>query len=108
MPNGHAGVPYCGGPVFFAMVFAFFVWLPLGEEGWVAWVRFGICMALAAVIGWRIIMLLGSLAPNLSFKIFAYIRRVDRWFLWLNVVFLLALTAIYLIAGYARFSRRDL
>lgn len=54
MPNGHAGVPYCGGPVFFAMVFAFFVWLPLGEEGWVPWVRFGICMALAAAIGWRI------------------------------------------------------
>lgn len=35
-------------------MFAFFVWLPFGEEGALAWARFSICMVFAAAIGWRI------------------------------------------------------
>ena len=54
MPNGHGGVPYFGGPIVFAMMFAFLMWLPFAEGGWLAWTRFGICMILAAAIGWRV------------------------------------------------------
>jgi hypothetical protein len=54
MPNGHGGVPYFGGPVVLAMMFAFLMWLPFAEGGWLAWTRFGVCMILAAAIGWRV------------------------------------------------------
>src|SRR5262245_34735631 len=53
MPNGHGGVPFLGGPVFFAMMFATFVWVPFGNDGWFAWTRVGICLLLASAIGWR-------------------------------------------------------
>ena len=54
MPNGHGGVPYFGGPIFFAMLFVIFTWLPFGDEGWFPWVRVGVCMIFATAIGWRI------------------------------------------------------
>jgi len=54
MPNGHGGVPYFGGPVFFAIMFAIITWLPVSDEGWLAWARVGISLLLAAAIGWRL------------------------------------------------------
>jgi hypothetical protein len=54
MPNGHGGGPYFGGPIFFAIMFAVITWLPVGNDGWLAWTRVGICLLLAAAIGWRL------------------------------------------------------
>ena len=52
MPNGHGGVPFPGAPIFFAILFAAFAALPPGAAfGW-AWS--GICLALAALVGWRL------------------------------------------------------
>jgi hypothetical protein len=52
MPNGHGGVPFLGAPILFAVMFATFVGLPLKDRlGW-AWV--GICLVLAALVGWRL------------------------------------------------------
>lgn len=53
MPNGHGGVPPFGGPVFLALLFGVAALAPLGG-GWLAWTRDGICMVLAAAVGWRI------------------------------------------------------
>ena len=54
MPNGHAGVPYFGGPILFAIMFAAFAWPPFGDSGWLAWTRLGVCLLLAAAVGWRL------------------------------------------------------
>ena len=54
MPNGHGGVPYLGGPILFTIMFAAFAWQPFSNDGWFAWTRVGICLFLAAVIGWRL------------------------------------------------------
>ena len=52
MPNGHGGVPFLSGPIFFAVMFAAFAGLPLKARlGW-AWVA--ICLVLAALVGWRL------------------------------------------------------
>jgi hypothetical protein len=54
MPNGHGGVPYFGGPILFSILFAIITSLPVGNDGWLAWPRVGICLLLAAAIGWRL------------------------------------------------------
>ena len=52
MPNGHGGVPFLGAPVLLAVLFAVAVFLPLREAlGW-TWVA--VCLALAALAGWRL------------------------------------------------------
>jgi hypothetical protein len=52
MPNGHGGVPFLGAPIVFAIMFATCAGLPpKAQFGW-AWV--GICLVLAALVGWRL------------------------------------------------------
>jgi uncharacterized protein (DUF2062 family) len=52
MPNGHGGAPFMGAPIIFAVMFAIFAAAPLKEAlGW-AWVA--ICLACAALAGWRL------------------------------------------------------
>jgi hypothetical protein len=52
MPNGHGGIPFLGAPVLFAVLFAIFAALPLRDRlGW-TWVA--ICLAFAALAGWRL------------------------------------------------------
>ena len=52
MPNGHGGIPFLGAPIFFAVLFIVFAALPFKDRlGW-AWV--GICLAFAALAGWRL------------------------------------------------------
>lgn len=54
MPNGHGGVPFFAGPVVLAIAFVFLLRLPLGQDGWLAWARVGVCLVLAAAMGWRV------------------------------------------------------
>lgn len=54
MPNGHGGVPYLGGPVLFAIMFAIFASLSPGDTGWLAWGRVLVCLILGAAVGWRL------------------------------------------------------
>lgn len=54
MPNGHGGIPYFGAPVLFAIMFSIVAWIPLRNDGGCAWTRVGICIVLAAAIGWRL------------------------------------------------------
>lgn len=52
MPNGHGGIPFLGAPLLFLVLFGVLAALPLGERlgwGWVA-----ICLAFAALAGWRL------------------------------------------------------
>lgn len=52
MPNGHGGMPFMGGPVFLAVAFLVAALLPQGPAfGW-PWVV--LCLAIAALIGWRV------------------------------------------------------
>lgn len=52
MPNGHGGVPFLGAPIFFAVMFATFAWLPLKAK--LGWVWVAICLMFAALVGWRL------------------------------------------------------
>jgi hypothetical protein len=54
MPNGHGGFPYLGGPILFALLFTFFVWLPLPNHVAIIWGRLCVCLILAAMFGWRV------------------------------------------------------
>ena len=52
MPNGHGGVPFLALPIMLIVIFVTVVALPVGPRfGW-AWV--GVCLLLAALIGWRL------------------------------------------------------
>lgn len=54
MPNGHGGVPYLGGPILLAIMFATFAWQPFGNDLLFAWMRVGTCLFIAAALGWRL------------------------------------------------------
>jgi hypothetical protein len=54
MPNGHGGVPFLGSPILLAIMFAVLAWLPVEQHSWFGWPRVGICLFLAALIGWRL------------------------------------------------------
>lgn len=52
MPNGHGGAPFLGSPVLFAILFAVLASLP-GIERY-GWPYAGLCLAVAALAGWRL------------------------------------------------------
>ena len=52
MPNGHGGAPFLGSAVLFAIGFAILASLP-GVERY-GWPYVALCLAVAAVAGWRL------------------------------------------------------
>ena len=54
MPNGHGGIPWFGRPLLYAIGFAILAWRPVAGQGTPGWIRVAICLALAALIGWRV------------------------------------------------------
>jgi hypothetical protein len=92
MPNGHGGIPFLGAPVLFAVLFAVFASLPLRDRlGW-TWVA--ICLALAAMAGWRLAYHLHMRAADEYGGAYtspdAYKRAAQRY--WIAAVIYTALT----------------
>mgnify|MGYP006198840347 FL=1 len=52
MPNGHGGAPFLGSPVIFTLLFAAAAFLPPPQAR--NWVWASVCLALAALAGWRL------------------------------------------------------
>jgi hypothetical protein len=53
MPNGHGGIPHFGSPVLLALMFFAGAFWPLAPDAALQWARFAVCLALAALAGWR-------------------------------------------------------
>jgi hypothetical protein len=54
MPNGHGGIPHFGSPILLALIFFAAAFWPLASDASLQSTRFGICLALAVLVGWRL------------------------------------------------------
>lgn len=54
MPNGHGGIPHYGSPILLALMFFAAAFWPVAPEPALQWTRLGVCVALAALAGWRL------------------------------------------------------
>lgn len=54
MPNGHGGIPHYGSPILLALMFFAAAFWPVALDVALQWTRAGVCLALAALAGWRL------------------------------------------------------